>query len=144
MANVPGTDQADLLDAADGVTEGADNIFGLGGNDTIFGLGGNDVLYGGAGADQLVGGSGVDFANYNTSPAGVSVSLVGGTGSGATPRATRLAASRTSTVRNTPMACAATTTTMSSKAVRETIRFSDWAATTCWKVATAATTSLAA
>jgi hypothetical protein len=36
MANVFGTDNSETLNAFDGVTNGADTIFGFGGNDTIF------------------------------------------------------------------------------------------------------------
>ncbi|NGO54217.1 hypothetical protein [Allomesorhizobium camelthorni] len=57
MANVFGTDNPETLDANDGVTNGADTIFGFGGDDTIFGLGGNDELKGGGGADTLNGGT---------------------------------------------------------------------------------------
>ncbi len=76
MADVFGTDQAEVLNGEDGVTEFADAVFGFGGDDWLFGLAGDDVLYGGAGGDRLDGGSGVDFANYNTSPTHVFVSLV--------------------------------------------------------------------
>ena len=60
MANVVGTNGADVLDASDGVTGGDDFISGLGGADTIFGLGGNDTIDGGAGADTIDGGANND------------------------------------------------------------------------------------
>jgi Ca2+-binding RTX toxin-like protein len=84
MANVYGHDYAETIDAADGVTNGADTIFGYGGNDSIFGLGGNDEIKGGGGADTLNGGSGTDTANYSDSAVGVVVSLLSGSGSGGT------------------------------------------------------------
>jgi Ca2+-binding RTX toxin-like protein len=84
MANVFGTDNPETLDANDGVTNGADSIFGLGGDDIIFGLGGNDELKGGGGADTLNGGSGTDTANYSDSATGVTVSLETGLGFGGT------------------------------------------------------------
>jgi Ca2+-binding RTX toxin-like protein len=84
MANVFGHDYAETLDATDGVTNGADTIFGYGGNDSIFGLGGNDEIKGGGGADTLNGGSGTDTANYSDSSVGVVVSLISGAGSGGT------------------------------------------------------------
>ncbi|CAH0262613.1 Hint domain-containing protein [Roseomonas sp. CECT 9278] len=49
-----------------------------GGLDTLQGEGGNDTLEGNTGADSLVGGEGQDFADYNTSAAGVTVSLAPG------------------------------------------------------------------
>jgi hypothetical protein len=82
MAIVNGTSGSDILDAADGVTNGDDSIYGFGGDDTIFGLGGNDYLYGGAGADSLDGGSGIDTALYLASPEAVIVSLATAAGQG--------------------------------------------------------------
>src|SRR5262245_66014411 len=82
MANVYGTDNPETLNASDGVTNGADTIFGYGGNDAIFGLGGNDEIKGGGGADAINGGSGTDTANYSDSAEGVTVSLVTGEASG--------------------------------------------------------------
>jgi Ca2+-binding RTX toxin-like protein len=79
-----GTDAAETIDAADGVTNGADTIFGFGGDDTIFGLGGNDLIAGGSGADAIDGGSGTDTANYGDSWEGVAVSLATGQGFGGT------------------------------------------------------------
>ena len=93
MADVTGTNGADLLDSGDGVTNGADTISGLAGDDTIYALGGNDTIsggsgndwiWGGSGADDIDGGSGIDRAYYWDSDAGVIVSLVTGEGSGGT------------------------------------------------------------
>ncbi len=61
MANVDGNNNPNLIDASDGVTNGADSIRGFGGNDTIFGLGGNDTILGGNDNDTIDGGSGNDF-----------------------------------------------------------------------------------
>jgi serralysin len=74
----------DFIDADDGVTNGADTIFGTSLKDTIYGLGGNDVLKGGGGADKLIGGDGIDTAAYGDSQEGVQVSLDLGKGSGGT------------------------------------------------------------
>jgi Ca2+-binding RTX toxin-like protein len=82
MANVYGHNYSEILNALDGVTNGADSIFGYGGNDTIFGLGGNDVITGGSGADHIDGGTGSDYSSYADSTAGVTVSLASGTGFG--------------------------------------------------------------
>ncbi len=57
MAIVKGTLNSETLNAADGVTNGADGIFGFTGNDIIYGLGGDDTIYGGGGDDTLYGGS---------------------------------------------------------------------------------------
>ena len=76
MAFVNGTGTSETLNALDGVTSGADKIFGLGGNDYIYGLGGDDEIFGGAGADHLYGGSGIDTANYSDSWGRVYVSLL--------------------------------------------------------------------
>jgi Ca2+-binding RTX toxin-like protein len=70
MATVYGTNASETLNIFDGVTNGADTIWGYGGNDDIFGWGGNDVIIGGSGADDINGGS------------GVTVSLISNTGSG--------------------------------------------------------------
>jgi Ca2+-binding RTX toxin-like protein len=77
-----GSDDSDFFGLARGITNGADTVYGRGGDDTIFGLGGNDVLIGGAGADYINGGSGSDLAVYRTSDAGVYVSLWQGLGMG--------------------------------------------------------------
>jgi Ca2+-binding RTX toxin-like protein len=82
MANVFGTANSELINELDGVTNGADFIFALGGNDTIFGRGGNDHIKGGGGADTINGGSGIDTASYLDSDASVIVSLAAGRGFG--------------------------------------------------------------
>src|SRR5262245_23438449 len=74
----------EIIDAIDGVTNGADVIVGNAGKDTIYGLGGDDLIKGGGGADYINGGSGVDTATYEDSNAGVQVSLQVGKGSGGT------------------------------------------------------------
>jgi serralysin len=79
MAIVRGTAKSETINALDGVTNGADTIFGLAGNDRIYALGGNDEILGGAGADNLDGGSGIDTASYTDSWMGVYVSLLPGT-----------------------------------------------------------------
>jgi Ca2+-binding RTX toxin-like protein len=61
-----GTNSSELLDTADGATDGDDTIFGLGGDDTIKGGGGADTLYGGSGSDTLKGGGGADELNGGT------------------------------------------------------------------------------
>ena len=63
-------------------TDGAETLTGTDENDVINGLGGNDTLQGLAGNDTLDGGAGTDTATYAASPAGVSVSLTTGSGSG--------------------------------------------------------------
>jgi Ca2+-binding RTX toxin-like protein len=82
MATVSGTNASETINSLDGVTNGADSIFGFDGNDTIFGLGGNDAIKGGGGADAINGGSGTDTASYGDSAAGVTVNLSNGTGFG--------------------------------------------------------------
>jgi Ca2+-binding RTX toxin-like protein len=84
MASVFGTNSSETINAADGVTNGADVIFGLLGDDTIYGLGGNDTIKGGGGADTIYGGSGTDTAEYTDSSTGVTVSLLTGLGYGGT------------------------------------------------------------
>jgi Ca2+-binding RTX toxin-like protein len=76
MAYVYGTSNSETLNALDGVTSGADKIFGLAGNDRIYGLGGNDEIIGGHGADHIDGGSGIDTASYIDSGTGVYASLL--------------------------------------------------------------------
>lgn len=61
---------------------GPNLLQGLSGNDILDGRGGDDVLVGGAGADVLACGDGVDQVVYTTSPAGVTIDLLAGTGSG--------------------------------------------------------------
>jgi Ca2+-binding RTX toxin-like protein len=82
LNTVKGTNQSETIDAADGVSNGIDFIFGLDGNDTIFGLGGNDIIDGGAGADTIDGGTGNDTATYASSNAAVAVNLATGLGNG--------------------------------------------------------------
>ena len=93
MATVSGTNNSDLLDALDGVTNGVDSIFGLGGNDIIFGLGGgnsidggngDDTILGGLGNDVIHGGADIDTASYSDFNQGVTVGVQGGPGSGGT------------------------------------------------------------
>jgi Ca2+-binding RTX toxin-like protein len=79
-----GTHASEIIDAADGMTEGDDWLWAMGGDDTIYGLGGNDTLFGGVGADTIDGGAGSDTARYSDSTAGVIVSLASGRGSGGT------------------------------------------------------------
>jgi Ca2+-binding RTX toxin-like protein len=95
MAIVLGTSAPETINALDGVTGGADSIFGFEGNDLIFGLGGNDLILGGSGADTIDGGNGSDTASYTDSSEGVSVNLAAGAGFGAPPKATPSPASRT-------------------------------------------------
>jgi Ca2+-binding RTX toxin-like protein len=61
MAIVYGTTNSDLLNAADGITFGDDDVYGGDGNDTIYGLGGNDNLFGEDGRDKLYGSIGNDW-----------------------------------------------------------------------------------
>jgi serralysin len=70
----------DTIDVLDGVTEGADNIIGYGGDDLIYGFGGDDRILGGQGADWLLGGEGWDTATYWNSGTGVLVDLSVGAG----------------------------------------------------------------
>ena len=63
-------------------TNAGETIYGYGGNDHIFGFGGNDLIIGGSGADDIDGGTGNDTSSYQDSNAGVTVSLLTGTGSG--------------------------------------------------------------
>jgi Ca2+-binding RTX toxin-like protein len=85
MARVYGTEiHDDLHWLFDGVTNGDDIIFGLGGGDWIEGLDGNDIIMGGEGADTIKGGDGTDTATYMDSPVGVQVNLATGEGHGGT------------------------------------------------------------
>src|SRR5262245_56321673 len=88
---IEGTDNAEVINALDGVTAGNDIIWAYGGNDSIFGLGGDDQIKGGGGADAINGGSGSDTAVYIDSSVGVSVNLFTGTGSGGTAQGDTLA-----------------------------------------------------
>jgi Ca2+-binding RTX toxin-like protein len=63
-------------------TNAGETIWGYNGNDHIFGFGGSDLIIGGAGADDIDGGTGSDTSSYQDSNAGVTVSLLTGTGSG--------------------------------------------------------------
>ena len=62
--------------------DGADTLTGGLGDDNLNGDGDNDTLAGLAGADALDGGAGTDTATYAASSAGVTVSLLSGTGTG--------------------------------------------------------------
>jgi Ca2+-binding RTX toxin-like protein len=64
MATVIGTEEGEALTSADGVTNDADYIYGLGGDDHILGDGGGDTIIGGAGADTMDGGVGDDLVSY--------------------------------------------------------------------------------
>lgn len=64
---ISGTVSADLIGAGayedaqgEGVSNGADRVFGLSGDDTVYGYKGNDVIFGGQGDDILFGGGGKD------------------------------------------------------------------------------------
>jgi Ca2+-binding RTX toxin-like protein len=80
MAQVYGTDNSEVIDWFDGVTDGNDTIFGYNGEDWIFAGKGNDILLGGAGPDHLDGGDGYDTASYVDSAARVIVNLATGEG----------------------------------------------------------------
>ena len=67
MATVTGTNNSDLLDALDGVTNGADSIFGPGGN---------DIIRSRLGANSLFGGDDIDTASYVDSAVAVQVNLL--------------------------------------------------------------------
>jgi Ca2+-binding RTX toxin-like protein len=109
MAIVHGTNSADWIDIADGVTGVGDTIYGYNGNDTIYGYHGNDTIYGGIDDDTIYGGAGldtlrgdagndtlhgngdadilngganIDTASYETSWAGVQVSIRANTAHG--------------------------------------------------------------
>ena len=93
MALVKGTNNSELIDAADGVTNSDDVVYGYDGNDTIYGLDGDDHLYGGAGNDLLKGGGGADLlaggentdtAWYKDSPGKVHINLELGIAEGGT------------------------------------------------------------
>jgi Ca2+-binding RTX toxin-like protein len=75
MAYIKGTNNSEVLDVLDGVTDGNDTIFGYGGNDIIAGHGGDDNILGGEGADYIDGGSGSDTVTYIDSAVGVGVDL---------------------------------------------------------------------
>lgn len=48
MADIRGTASGETINGADGVTNGADEIYGRGGRDVVFGLGGDDLIADGA------------------------------------------------------------------------------------------------
>jgi hypothetical protein len=73
-----GGDGTDRLDG--GV--GTDQLFGGQGLDFLNGGDGNDYLEGGGGIDQINGGAGNDTASYESSPAGVTMILLAGAGTG--------------------------------------------------------------
>jgi hypothetical protein len=68
---IEGTDNSEVINALDGVTNGDDIIWAYDGNDTISGLGGHDQIKGGGGADAINGGGGSDTAVYIDSTVGV-------------------------------------------------------------------------
>lgn len=67
---------ADLLSGKGG----NDVLVGDRGTDTLLGDAGNDILWGGLDGDTLDGGAGFDYAVYQSSATGVTVSLAGPTG----------------------------------------------------------------
>ena len=60
-----------------------DTLAGSSGDDVLIGGAGDDELSGGAGADTLIGGEGLDLADYSSDSAGITVSLLDGTKTGA-------------------------------------------------------------
>src|ERR1700754_332467 len=87
MAKITGSDVQQgyvLINGADGVTDGNDQIVGTWMQDHIYGGGGNDIIKGGGGADTIDGGANRDGASYEDSDVGVDVSLVTGKGHGGT------------------------------------------------------------
>jgi serralysin len=58
---VDGSDNGEVIDDKDGVTNDSDWVSGYGGHDTIFGLDGNDFLHGHDGDDHLFGGADNDY-----------------------------------------------------------------------------------
>ena len=81
---VGGDAQGDTLTGIEQVfgSAHADTLTGDAGANTLWGNGGNDTLRGGLGADVLKGGDGVDTADYSTSAAAVTVTLISGLGAG--------------------------------------------------------------
>ncbi|MFI0849332.1 beta strand repeat-containing protein [Mesorhizobium sp. IMUNJ 23232] len=78
IENIQGSVHSDTLEG-----DGFGNaINGLSGDDTLRGLSGNDILAGQVGADTIDGGDGIDTAAYDSSGAGVTISLLIGTGEG--------------------------------------------------------------
>ncbi len=84
MDPIEGTNNSDLINGMDGVTNGADWIYGYGGDDVIYGMDGNDMIWGGAGADVIRAGNGVDWIRYDDFSEAVQVSLATGQGFGGT------------------------------------------------------------
>jgi Ca2+-binding RTX toxin-like protein len=74
-----GTSGNDLIDASHSAPG---QPFATSENDIIYGMGGNDTINGGAAPDWIDGGTGIDTVRYATSSAGVSVSLLTGSGHG--------------------------------------------------------------
>lgn len=60
----------------------ADTLIGDGHDNVLTGGAGDDVLIGGGGADLLIGGPGIDTASYANAPAGITLNLVTGVGTG--------------------------------------------------------------
>ncbi|MGO4128344.1 beta strand repeat-containing protein [Inquilinus sp. YAF38] len=81
---VGGDAQGDTLAGIEQILGSAqsDTLTGDAAANTLWGNGGNDTLRGGLGADVLKGGDGVDTADYSTSAAAVTVTLVSGLGAG--------------------------------------------------------------
>ncbi|MFI0847504.1 calcium-binding protein [Mesorhizobium sp. IMUNJ 23232] len=72
IENLQGSNHADILEG-----DALGNAMnGLNGDDTLRGLSGDDILAGQIGADTIDGGDGVDTAAYDSSGAGVNVSLL--------------------------------------------------------------------
>ena len=69
-------------DAQGDLLVGIENLTGSAFNDNLIGDNNANVFIGGGGADQMTGGAELDTASYVNSAAGVTVSLVSGTGSG--------------------------------------------------------------
>ncbi len=85
VENVIGSEQADFLLGDDAGNQlwgrgGNDILIGRGGGDWLVGDAGDDTLDGGAGPDILSGGAGIDTTTYQSSSAGVIVSLAQGRG----------------------------------------------------------------
>jgi Ca2+-binding RTX toxin-like protein len=80
MAKIYGTDAGEVIAENEGVTNQRDIIIAGEGADTIYGLGGDDVMKGGGGADTFYGGKGVDEVDYSDSDEGVFINLMTGEG----------------------------------------------------------------
>ncbi|QYK40117.1 MAG: Hint domain-containing protein [Paracoccaceae bacterium] len=85
---ITGDGNANVLDGAGGNDTlngggGNDTLFGGAGTDQLFGGDGDDLLNGGTGNDTLNGGAGTDTADYSAETADLTISLAGGTASGA-------------------------------------------------------------